>query len=110
MQFDDDLRRQLDVLAERLDSDRAELMRLAARQLLANPRDLDQAVTEEIYRGDTNRDLRLARNTRRRQSAAADQAASVPAVRRAPSPQGNRSGNGMFYGSMSRQTLPGGAG
>ncbi|WP_124390610.1 ribbon-helix-helix protein, CopG family [Rhodococcus wratislaviensis] len=81
--FDDDLRDQLDTLAERLDSNRAELMRLAARQLLANPRDLDQAVTEEIYRGDANRAKLLARNTRRRQTV--DQAA----VRRAPSPQGN---------------------
>ncbi|MFC9839343.1 ribbon-helix-helix protein, CopG family [Rhodococcus sp. NPDC127530] len=85
--FDDDLRDQLDALAVRLDSDRAELMRLAARQLLANPRDLDQAVTEEIYRGDANRALLLARNTRRRQTA--DQATAGPPVRKAPSPQGN---------------------
>ncbi|NHU42972.1 CopG family transcriptional regulator [Rhodococcus sp. A14] len=86
--FDDDLRDQLDAHAGRLDSDRAELMRLAARQLLANPRDLDQAVTEEIYRGDANRDLLLARNTRR-QTAAANQATLPPAARRVPSPQGN---------------------
>ncbi|NDV07957.1 ribbon-helix-helix protein, CopG family [Rhodococcus sp. IEGM 248] len=86
--FDDELRDQLDTLAGRLDSDRAELMRLAARQLLANPRDLDQAVTEEIYRGDANRDLLIARNTRR-QTAAANQATAAPAVRKAPSPQGN---------------------
>ncbi|MDV6286751.1 ribbon-helix-helix protein, CopG family [Rhodococcus jostii] len=85
--FDDDLRDQLDTLAGRLDSDRAELMRLAARQLLANPRDLDQAVTEEIYRGDANRDLLIARNTRRRQTA--DQATAAPPVRKAPSPQGS---------------------
>ncbi|MDH6293206.1 CopG family transcriptional regulator [Rhodococcus opacus] len=85
--FDDDLRDQLDNLAERFDSDRAELMRLAARQLLANPRDLDQAVTEEIYRGDANRGKLLARNTRRQQTA--DQATAAPAVRTAPSPQGN---------------------
>ncbi|QYA99876.1 ribbon-helix-helix domain-containing protein (plasmid) [Rhodococcus sp. USK10] len=85
--FDDDLRDQLDNLAERLDSNRAELMRLAARQLLANPRDLDQAVTEEIYRGDANRATLLARDTRRRQAAAADQLAQMPL--RAPSPQGN---------------------
>ncbi|WAM19047.1 CopG family transcriptional regulator [Rhodococcus sp. JS3073] len=85
--FDDDLRQQLDNLAERLDSDRAELMRLAARQLLANPRDLEKAVTEEIYRGDANRAKLLARNTRRRQTAAADQPAHAPT--RAPSPQGN---------------------
>ncbi|MDF3312171.1 ribbon-helix-helix protein, CopG family [Rhodococcus sp. T2V] len=85
--FDDDLRDQLDTLAERLDSDRAELLRLAARQLLANPRDLEKAVTEEIYRGDANRDLLIARNTRRRQAAAADQPARMPL--RAPSPQGN---------------------
>ena len=84
---DDDLRDQLDTLAERLDSDRAELMRLAARQLLANPRDLDQAVTEEIYRGDANRATLLARNTRRQQTA--DQATAARAVRKAPSPQGN---------------------
>jgi len=77
----------LDALAGRLDSDRAELMRLAARQLLANPRDLDQAVTEEIYGGDANRDLLIARNTRRQQTA--DQATATPAVRKAPSPQGN---------------------
>ncbi|PBC51501.1 CopG family transcriptional regulator [Rhodococcus sp. ACPA1] len=89
--FDDELRDQLDALAGRLDSDRAEIMRLAARQLLANPRDLDQAVTEEIYRGDANRDLLIARNTRRQQ--AADQAAAAPAVRKAPSPQGNPFGN-----------------
>ncbi|BAH56048.1 CopG family transcriptional regulator [Rhodococcus opacus] len=84
--FDDDLRDQLDTLAERFDSDRAELMRLAARQLLANPRDLEKAVTEEIYRGDANRDKLLARNTRRQ---TADQATAAPAVRTAPSPQGN---------------------
>ncbi|MFC9833701.1 ribbon-helix-helix protein, CopG family [Rhodococcus sp. NPDC127530] len=84
--FDDDLRDQLDILAEQLDSNRAELMRLAARQLLANPRDLEKAVTEEIYRGDANRDLLLARNTRRQ---TADQATHPPAVRKAPSPQGN---------------------
>ncbi len=84
--FDDDLRDQLDTLAGQLDSDRAELMRLATRQLLANPRDLDQAVTEEIYRGDANRDRLLGRDTRRRQ-AAADQPAHTPS--RAPSPQGN---------------------
>ncbi|MDH6292040.1 putative transcriptional regulator [Rhodococcus opacus] len=87
--FDDDLRDQLDNLAERFDSDRAELMRLAARQLLANPRDLDQAVTEEIYRGDANRGKLLARNTRRQQTAAADPTTRGPAVRKAPSPQGN---------------------
>ncbi|ANS32472.1 hypothetical protein R1CP_39445 (plasmid) [Rhodococcus opacus] len=87
--FDDDLRDQLDNLAGRLDSDRAELMRLAARQLLANPRDLDQAVTKEIYRGDANRVKLLARNTRRRQTAAADPTTRAPAVRKAPSPQGN---------------------
>ncbi|EKT77468.1 hypothetical protein WSS_A37442 [Rhodococcus opacus M213] len=46
--FDDDLRDQFDALAGRLDSDRAELMRLAARQLLANPWDLEKAVTEEM--------------------------------------------------------------
>ncbi|PQP23419.1 CopG family transcriptional regulator [Rhodococcus opacus] len=85
--FDNDLRDQLDTLAGQLDSDRAELMRLAARQLLANPRDLEKAVTEEIYRGDANRDLLIARNTRRQQ--AADQAPAAPAVRKAPSPQGN---------------------
>ncbi|MDV6245273.1 ribbon-helix-helix protein, CopG family [Rhodococcus opacus] len=85
--FDDDLRGQLDALAGRLDSGRAELMRLAARQLLANPRDLDQAVTEEIYRGDANRAALLARNTRRQQTA--DQDTAAPAVRKAPSPQGN---------------------
>ena len=86
--FDDDLRGQLDALAGRLDSDRAELMRLAARQLLANPRDLEKAVTEEIYRGDAIRDLLIARNTRR-QTAAANQATHPPAARRVPSPQGN---------------------
>ncbi|WP_128642807.1 CopG family transcriptional regulator [Rhodococcus opacus] len=85
--FDDDLRQQLDNLAEQLDSDRAELMRLAARQLLANPRDLEKAVTEEIYRGDANRDKLLARNTRRQQTA--DQATAAPAVSKVPSPQGN---------------------
>ncbi len=85
--FDDDLRDQLDALAERLDSNRAELMRLAARQLLANPRDLEEAVTEEIYRGDANRARLLARNTRRQQTAAAKLPAHTPL--RAPSPQGN---------------------
>ncbi|SEB66356.1 CopG family transcriptional regulator [Rhodococcus koreensis] len=85
--FDDDLRDQLDALAERLDSNRAELMRLAARQLLANPRDLEKAVTEEIYRGDANRDLLIARDTRRRQTV--DQTTAASAVRKAPSPQGN---------------------
>ncbi|EKT82538.1 hypothetical protein WSS_A11673 [Rhodococcus opacus M213] len=85
--FDNELRDQLDALAGRLESDRAELMRLAARQLLANPRDLEKAVTEEIYRGDANRDLLIARDTRRRQAAAADQPAHAPT--RAPSPQGN---------------------
>ncbi|KXF52618.1 hypothetical protein AXA44_47115 [Rhodococcus sp. SC4] len=85
--FDDHLRDQLDALAGRLDSDRAELMRLAARQLLANPHDLEKAVTEEIYRGDANRAKLLARNIRRQQ--AADQATAAPAVRKAPSPQGN---------------------
>ncbi|QQZ19511.1 ribbon-helix-helix protein, CopG family [Rhodococcus sp. 21391] len=85
--FDDDLCDQLDTLAVRLDSDRAELIRLAARQLLANPRDLEKAVTEEIYRGDANRARLLARDTRRRQAAAADQPAHTPT--RAPSPQGN---------------------
>jgi predicted transcriptional regulator len=84
--LDDDLRDQLDTLAGQLDSDRAELMRLAARQLLANPRDLEKAVTEEIYRGDANRDLLLARNTRRQ---TADQDTAAPPVRKAPSPQGN---------------------
>ncbi len=84
--FDDDLRDQLDTLADQLDSDRAELMRLAARQLLANPRGLEKAVTEEIYRGDANRARLLARDARRRQ-AAADQPAHTPS--RAPSPQGN---------------------
>ena len=78
----------LDALAGRLDSDRAELIRLAARQLLANPRDLEKAVTEEIYRGDAIRDLLIARNTRR-QTAAANQATHPPAARRVPSPQGN---------------------
>jgi predicted transcriptional regulator len=87
--FDDDLRDQLDNLAERFDSDRAELMRLAARQLLANPRDLEKAVTEEIYRGDANRGKLLARNTRRRQTAAANQATHPPAARRVPSAQGS---------------------
>jgi predicted transcriptional regulator len=77
----------LDALAGRLDSDRAELIRLDARQLLANPQDLEKAVTEEIYRGDANRDLLIARNTRRRQTA--DQATAAPPVRTAPSPQGN---------------------
>ncbi|MFD7010829.1 ribbon-helix-helix protein, CopG family [Rhodococcus jostii] len=85
--FDDDLRDQLDTLAERLDSNRAELMRLAARRLLANPRDLEKSVTEEIYRGDANRDQLIARNTRRQQTAAADPPAHMPL--RAPSPQGN---------------------
>ncbi|WP_237727109.1 ribbon-helix-helix protein, CopG family [Rhodococcus jostii] len=84
--LDDDLRDQLDTLAGQLDSDRAELMRLAARQLLANPRDLEKAVTEEIYRGDANRARLLARNTRRQ---TADQATAEPPVRKAPSPQGN---------------------
>lgn len=56
-------------------------------RILANPRDLDQAVTEEIYRGDANWDLLIARNTRRRQAAAADQPAHTST--RAPSPQGN---------------------
>ena len=88
--FDDDLRDQLDTLAGRLDSDRAELMRLAARQLLANPRDLEKAVTEEIYRGDANRDLLIARNTRRQ---TADQDTAARAVRKAPSPQGNPFGH-----------------
>ncbi|MDX5962637.1 CopG family transcriptional regulator [Rhodococcus opacus] len=95
--FDDDLRDQLDALAARLDSDRAELMRLAARQLLANPRDLDQAVTEEIYRGDANRAKLLARNTRRQQTA--DQATAAPASARRRARKGTRSGNGMSSGS-----------
>ncbi|WKN60579.1 CopG family transcriptional regulator [Rhodococcus opacus] len=93
--FDNELRDQLDALAGRLDSDRAELMRLAARQLLANPRDLEKAVTEEIYRGDANRDLLIARDTRRRQAAAADQPAHAPT--RAPSPQGNPFGRRHVY-------------
>ena len=87
MSWGDGCAHALDALAGRLDSDRAELLRLAARQLLANPRDLEKAVTEEIYRGDANRDLLIARNTRRQQ--AADQATAARAVRKAPSPQGN---------------------
>ena len=89
MSWGDGCAHALDALAGRLDSDRAELIRLAARQLLANWRDLDQAVTEGIYRGDANRDLLIARNTRRRQTAAANRATHPPAARRAPSPQGN---------------------
>ena len=55
MSWGDGCAHALDALAGRLDSDRAELLRLAARQLLANWRDLDQAVTEGIYRRDANR-------------------------------------------------------
>ena len=43
-------------------------------------------MTEEIDRRDANRDLLLARNTRRQ---TADQATAARAVRKAPSPQGN---------------------
>ncbi|WP_213571345.1 ribbon-helix-helix protein, CopG family [Rhodococcus sp. USK13] len=84
--FDDDLRDQLDALARRLGSDRGELMRLAAHQLLAHPHGLEQAVTDEIYRGDANRGQLLARNERRKTTTAA---ATVPAAAvKAPSPAG----------------------
>lgn len=82
--FDDELRDQLDALARQLGSDRAELMRLAAHRLLAHPRDLEQAVTDEIYRGESNRGQLLARNERRKTTTTAG---TMPAVK-APSPAG----------------------
>ncbi|MHA4854533.1 ribbon-helix-helix domain-containing protein [Rhodococcus sp. MSC1_016] len=82
--FDDELRDQLDALARQLGSDRAELMRLAAHRLLAHPRDLEQAVTDEIYRGESNRGQLLARNERRKTTITA---ATMPVVK-TPSPAG----------------------
>ncbi|QTJ70443.1 CopG family transcriptional regulator (plasmid) [Rhodococcus sp. ZPP] len=84
--FDDELRDQLDALVRQLGSDRAELMRLAAHQLLAHQRDLEQAVTDEIYRGDANRGQLLARNERRKTTTTVG---IVPAgAVKAPSPAG----------------------
>ncbi|QHE73683.1 CopG family transcriptional regulator (plasmid) [Rhodococcus sp. ZPP] len=85
--FDDDLRDQLDALAHRLGSDRGELMRLAAQQLLAHPRDLEQAVTDEIYRGESNRGQLLARNECRKTTTTAAATGPAGAVK-APSPAG----------------------
>ncbi|MEU2005157.1 CopG family transcriptional regulator [Rhodococcus sp. NPDC019627] len=84
--FDDELRDRLDALARQLGSDRAELMRLAAHRLLAHPRDLEQAVTDEIYRGESNRGQLLARNERRKTTTTVG---IVPAgAVKAPSPAG----------------------
>ncbi|MFZ2178393.1 MAG: CopG family transcriptional regulator, partial [Rhodococcus sp. (in: high G+C Gram-positive bacteria)] len=63
--FDETLRNKLDALAARVGSDRAELMRLAAKRLLDEPGIIDQAVTREIFRSEKNKRHLLARHARR---------------------------------------------
>ncbi|WP_043827551.1 CopG family transcriptional regulator [Rhodococcus opacus] len=63
--FDDALRDKLDALAARVGSDRAELMRLAAKRVLDEPGMIDQAVTREIFRSEKNKKHLLARHARR---------------------------------------------
>ncbi|WP_009475924.1 CopG family transcriptional regulator [Rhodococcus sp. JVH1] len=63
--FDIPLRDKLDGLAARVGSDRAELMRLAAKRVLDEPGKIDQAVNREIFRSEKNKAHLMARHARR---------------------------------------------
>ncbi|QSE87915.1 CopG family transcriptional regulator (plasmid) [Rhodococcus pseudokoreensis] len=63
--FDPPLRDRLDALAARVGSDRAELMRLAAKRVLDEPGLIEQAVNREIFRSEKNRKHLMARHGRR---------------------------------------------
>ncbi|WP_244461609.1 hypothetical protein [Rhodococcus sp. ZPP] len=52
-------------MAEQLGSDRAELMRLAARRVLDEPGLIEQAVNREIFRSEKNKAHLMARHARR---------------------------------------------
>ncbi|OUS97246.1 CopG family transcriptional regulator [Rhodococcus sp. NCIMB 12038] len=63
--FDDPLRDKLDELAARVGSNRAELVRLAARRVLDQPGLIEQAVNNEIIRSEKHKAHLLARHARR---------------------------------------------
>ncbi|MDI9940334.1 CopG family transcriptional regulator [Rhodococcus sp. IEGM 1351] len=63
--FDPPLRDKLDALAARVGSDRAELMRLAAKRVLDDPGMIEQAVNREIFRSEKNKAHLMARHARR---------------------------------------------
>lgn len=63
--FDERLRDKLDALAARVGSNRAELMRLAAKRVLEEPGLIEQAVNREIFRSEKNQKHLLARHARR---------------------------------------------
>jgi hypothetical protein len=63
--FDKPLRDKLDGLAARAGSDRAELMRLAAKRVLEEPGKIEQAVNNEVFRSEKNRKHLIARHARR---------------------------------------------
>ena len=63
--FDDPLRDKLDELAARVGSDRAELVRLAARRVLDQPGLIEHAVNDEIIRSDKHKAHLMARHARR---------------------------------------------
>jgi predicted transcriptional regulator len=63
--FDEPLRDKLDGLAARVGSDRAELMRLAARRVLEEPGKIEQVVNNEVFRSEKNRKHLMARHARR---------------------------------------------
>ncbi|MFZ2178210.1 MAG: hypothetical protein WAW17_30135 [Rhodococcus sp. (in: high G+C Gram-positive bacteria)] len=64
--FDAPLRDKLDGLAARVGSDRAELMRLAAKRELEDPGLIEQAVNDdEIFRSEKHKKILMARHARR---------------------------------------------
>jgi predicted transcriptional regulator len=63
--FDEALRDKLDALAARVGSDRAELMRLAAKRVLDDPGPIEQAVNQAIFRSEKNKTHLMARHARR---------------------------------------------
>lgn len=63
--FDDLLRDKLDALAARVGSDRAELVRLAARRVLDQPGLIEHAVNDEIVRSEKHKAHLMARHARR---------------------------------------------
>ncbi|MFZ2175734.1 MAG: CopG family transcriptional regulator [Rhodococcus sp. (in: high G+C Gram-positive bacteria)] len=63
--FDASLRDKLDGLAARVGSDRAELMRLAAKRVLEDPGLIEQAVNDEIFRSEKHKKILMARHARR---------------------------------------------
>ncbi|MFD9667177.1 ribbon-helix-helix protein, CopG family [Rhodococcus sp. NPDC059968] len=63
--FDDPLRDKLDELAARVESDRTELVRLAARRVLDQPGLIEHAVNDEIIRSEKHKAHLMARHARR---------------------------------------------